>query len=124
MATTGLLQRRRGRIQRDHPTPRTERAGQLKGKITCAAAEIQPELPSPGMHPSQQLSFPDSMQAEAQPVVQTVVPRGHLIKQLLNSSGIAWLHRGMPFKAITITVASPTAAEHTMQPASISENSC
>mgnify|MGYP005689380697 CR=1 FL=1 len=64
------------------------------------------------------------MQPKAEQVIENVITRRHSLKQLLNSSRIAGLHSGIPFSVITITVAKPTAAEHTMQPASIRENSC
>ena len=72
----------------------------------------------------QQLTFPESMKPKAQQVIELVVTRRHLIEELLHRSGISRFHSGMPVRVITRTVARPTAAEHTMQPASIRENSC
>ena len=72
----------------------------------------------------QQLTFPESMKPKAQQVIELVVTRRHLIEELLNRCRIPWFQSGMPVRVIINTVARPTAAEHTMQPASIKENSC
>ena len=63
------------------------------------------------------------MQSKAQPVIETVIRGRSVIEKLFNSLRITGFHNIKPFSAITITVANPTAAEHTKQPASISENS-
>ena len=63
------------------------------------------------------------MQSKTQPVIETVVCGRSVIEELFDSLRITRFHNVKPLSAITITVASPTAAEHTKQPANISENS-
>ena len=70
-----------------------------------------------------------AMQAKTEQVVQAVVTGGNSVEELLNGGGISGFQRdrsqsGRPFNVITMTVARPTAAEQTMHPASMSENSC
>jgi hypothetical protein len=92
------------------------------------------------------------MEAEAEQIVELVVARCDLLEQLTNGRWLPGLQRAGPcggsspaqrrglgaastggggaekasglVKVSTITVESPTAAEHTMQPASMRENSC
>ncbi len=119
----GPLQGRGCRIDPQHLSARTQPRRQQKGEITCTATEIQPALSGRGAQPGQQLTLPATMQTQAQQIVQAVVTGCHRVEQLLDGSGITRLHKGRPFRVITMTVARPTAAEHTMHPASISENS-
>ena len=71
----------------------------------------------------QHLALPLPVQTKAQPVIETVLGGRSVVEKLFNSFRITRFHNIKPLSAITITVASPTAAEHTKQPASISENS-
>ena len=98
-------------------------ASQDQGKVTRSATEIQPLLTGLRRKRQHQLTFPLTMKAEAEPVIQPVVTGCSVVEQLFNSVCITGLQSGRSPSVITMTVAMPTAAEHTMQPASINENS-
>ena len=98
-------------------------ARQGQSQIAGSAAEIKPLLPWLRRQLQNELSLPLAMEPEAEPVVQPVVTRCSIVEQLFNGCCITGFQSGRSLRVITITVAIPTAAEHTMQPASISENS-
>ena len=116
-------QRHSGCIDTNHFSAWTQMASQDQGKVTRSTTEIQPLLAGPRRKRQHQLTFPLTMKAEAEPVVQPVVTGCSVIEQLFNSVCITGLQSGRSPSVITMTVAMPTAAEHTMQPASINENS-
>ena len=116
-------QRLSSRIDTNHSTTGAQMARQGQSQITGSAAEIKPLLPGLRRQLQNQLSLPLAMEPEAEPVVQPVVTRCSIVEQLFNGCRITGLQSGRSLSVITITVAIPTAAEHTMQPASISENS-
>ncbi len=116
-------QRCSGCIHTHHSAIGAQSACNGQSQITCTATEVQPLFPLLRRQLEKHLPLPVTMQAEAEQIVQPVVTGRSVVEQLFNSVSIARFQSGRPLNVMTITVASPTAAEHTMQPASISENS-
>ena len=116
-------QRCSGSIHTHHSAIGAQSACNGQGQITGTATEVQPLFTWLRRQLENHPPLPLTMQAKAEPVVQPVVTGRSIVEQLFNSVSIAGFQSGKPLNVMTITVARPTAAEHTMQPASISENS-